>query len=154
MRSSTSRSTRCACATTAAPTGVRITCRFDALDQRHIQFVFELADLRRQRRLTDEARFGGAAEMQMLGQRDQIAQVAQIHQSRQGSTMIFACASGTAEVAERTGDAADTDLAGDQRIGDQLTFRDQRQRLRELLHRVTEHELQLISLVMPSSGRI
>ncbi len=53
-----------------------------AFDKGDFQFFFEFADLRRQRRLTDEARFGGATEMQMLGQCDQITQVAEIHQSR------------------------------------------------------------------------
>ena len=53
-----------------------------ALDQLHAQIVLELLDLRRQRRLADERALGGLAEVPRVGQRDEVAQVAQVHGSR------------------------------------------------------------------------
>jgi hypothetical protein len=50
-----------------------------ALDQRHAQLVLQLLDLRGQGGLADEAGFGGAAEVPMLGQGNQVVQVAQVH---------------------------------------------------------------------------
>ena len=50
-----------------------------ALDERDAELFLELLDLRRQRRLADEARLGGAAEMLVFGERDQISEVAQVH---------------------------------------------------------------------------
>ncbi len=50
-----------------------------ALDQRDAELVLELANLRRQRRLADEARLGRAAEMLVFGQRNQISEVTEIH---------------------------------------------------------------------------
>ena len=50
-----------------------------ALDERDAELFLELADLRRQRRLADEARGRGAAEMLVFGQRNQISEVSQVH---------------------------------------------------------------------------
>jgi len=47
--------------------------------QRHAEFFLELADLRGQGRLADEAGLGGAAEVLVVGEGDEIAQVAEIH---------------------------------------------------------------------------
>jgi hypothetical protein len=46
-----------------------------ALDQHHADQRLELANARRQRRLGDETGLGGAAEMAMIAQRDQILQL-------------------------------------------------------------------------------
>ena len=43
------------------------------------QLVFELPDLMAQRRLAQIQPLGGAAEVQRLGQRDDVAKVAQFH---------------------------------------------------------------------------
>src|SRR5690606_2430740 len=50
-----------------------------ALDQSDLQLFLHLADLRRQRWLADEAGRGGPAEMPVLGQGDEVAEVAQVH---------------------------------------------------------------------------
>ncbi len=50
-----------------------------SLDQLHAQVVFQLLQLRRQRRLTDEGAFGGLAEVLGVGQGHEIPQVAQVH---------------------------------------------------------------------------
>src|SRR5690606_17609173 len=50
-----------------------------AFHQRHAQFLLQLADLRRQRRLADEAGRGRAAEVAMVGQRHQVLEVAEVH---------------------------------------------------------------------------
>jgi alkyl hydroperoxide reductase subunit AhpC len=49
------------------------------LDESDAQFLLELLDLRRQGRLADETRLGGAAEVPVLGESDEVAQVAQVH---------------------------------------------------------------------------
>jgi hypothetical protein len=48
-------------------------------DQGHAKLVLELPDLRRQGRLTDEARFGGAAEMYAFEEGIQRAEITQKH---------------------------------------------------------------------------
>ena len=50
-----------------------------AFDQLHAEFVLEFFQLRRQRRLADMAGFGRAAEMPLVGEGDQVAQVAEVH---------------------------------------------------------------------------
>src|SRR5690606_18081321 len=50
-----------------------------ALEQRHPEFLLQLPDLRRQRRLADEAGLGRPAEVAVLGQGDEVAEVAQVH---------------------------------------------------------------------------
>ena len=50
-----------------------------ALDQRHAEVFLELADLRRQGRLADEAALGGLAEMTLVGQGDQVTEITQVH---------------------------------------------------------------------------
>src|SRR5690349_21025953 len=50
-----------------------------ALDERDAEFFLELADLRRQGRLADEACGRGAAEMLVFGERNQISEVTEVH---------------------------------------------------------------------------
>jgi hypothetical protein len=50
-----------------------------ALDEGDAELVFELLDLRRQRRLADETRLGGVAEVLVLGEGDEVTQIAQVH---------------------------------------------------------------------------
>ena len=50
-----------------------------AFHQGHAQLFLELADLGGQGRLADEARGRGTAEMLVVGQRDQVVDVAQVH---------------------------------------------------------------------------
>lgn len=50
-----------------------------ALHQRHAQFLLQLADLGRERRLTDEAGRGGSSEMPMIGKSDEVSEVTQVH---------------------------------------------------------------------------
>ena len=50
-----------------------------AFDQRDAKLFLELADLRRQGRLADEARGRGATEVLVFGERDQISEITQVH---------------------------------------------------------------------------
>jgi hypothetical protein len=50
-----------------------------AMEQRHAQFLLERTNLHRQRRLRDMQFLRGPAEVQFLGNHDEIAQVAQFH---------------------------------------------------------------------------
>ncbi|MCY1377859.1 hypothetical protein D9M69_654540 [compost metagenome] len=50
-----------------------------AREQRRAQFVFEVADGDGQRRLRDVQHFRRSAEMQGLGQGEEVAQVSDIH---------------------------------------------------------------------------
>src|SRR3546814_8917575 len=50
-----------------------------AFDQRHAQFLLQLADLGGERGLADEARRRGAAEVQVLGEGDEVLEVTQVH---------------------------------------------------------------------------
>ena len=60
-----------------------------AFDQRHAEFVFQFPDLRRQRRLADEAGVRGLAEMAVVGERDEVFQVAQVHADGPLSSMVL-----------------------------------------------------------------
>ena len=51
----------------------------DALEDREPKLLFQFADLARERRLADAARFGRAAEMSEIGNRDDIAKITQVH---------------------------------------------------------------------------
>ena len=48
-------------------------------DQRHAEALFEFLELGRQRGLADKTRVGGASEVPMFGDGDQVLEVAQIH---------------------------------------------------------------------------
>ena len=50
-----------------------------ALDERHAELGLEAADLLRQRRLRDVLAGGSAGEMALVGERDEVAQLAEIH---------------------------------------------------------------------------
>ena len=50
-----------------------------AFDQLDAELLLQLLDLGRQRRLAHEAGLGGLAEVAVLGHRDEILQVAQVH---------------------------------------------------------------------------
>src|SRR5262249_32641717 len=52
-----------------------------AIEQPDSELVFELANLLAQRRLCDMQSCGSAAEMQFLGNRNEIAEVSQLHMS-------------------------------------------------------------------------
>jgi len=52
-----------------------------AREQGDAEFLFEAADRQRQRRLRDGEPLRGAAEVQFLGQRGEVAQGAQLHGS-------------------------------------------------------------------------
>ena len=52
-----------------------------ALDERDAELLLQLLDLRRQRRLADEARLGRPAEVAVVGHGDQVLEVAQVHRS-------------------------------------------------------------------------
>ena len=54
----------------------------DAVEQRAADLLLELADLVRQRRLRDVNALGGAGEAQALGERREIAEVAELHRAR------------------------------------------------------------------------
>jgi hypothetical protein len=58
--------------------GQRDTLRL-ALDERYAQVLLEFADLRRQRWLADARSSGRPAEMPLVSERDQIAEVPEIH---------------------------------------------------------------------------
>jgi hypothetical protein len=49
-------------------------------DERNAEFFLQLADLRGQRRLADEAGFGRAAEVLVVGEGHQVTQVAEVHE--------------------------------------------------------------------------
>ena len=51
------------------------------LDEGDAELLLELHDLGRQRRLADEARLGGPAEMAVVGHGDQVLEIAQVHRS-------------------------------------------------------------------------
>jgi hypothetical protein len=53
-----------------------------ALEQRHAQARLERLDLLGERRRGDVQTVGGAAEMQLLGDRDEVPQLAQLHRDR------------------------------------------------------------------------
>ncbi|MNI73621.1 hypothetical protein D3C73_1296420 [compost metagenome] len=66
-----------------------------AFHQRQAQFLFQLADLRRQRRLADEAGSGGPAEVLVIGQGHQVFQVTQVHpQTSRGTAPAGRCPAG------------------------------------------------------------
>lgn len=50
-----------------------------ALEDLYVQFVFELLDGDRQGRLADETRFGGAAEVPLAGDSDNVFQFGEGH---------------------------------------------------------------------------
>src|SRR3546814_20499146 len=50
-----------------------------AFDQRHAQFLLQLADLGGERGLADEARPRGAAAVQVLGEGDEVLEVTPVH---------------------------------------------------------------------------
>ena len=50
-----------------------------ALEQRDAEQLLELAQLHRERRLADAAGLGGAAEMPVLGDGQQVAEVTEVH---------------------------------------------------------------------------
>jgi hypothetical protein len=50
-----------------------------AFDQGDAELVFQLADLRGQRRLADEAGRGGTAEVLVVGKRDEVAEITEVH---------------------------------------------------------------------------
>jgi len=50
-----------------------------AFHQRHAKLILQLADLRGQRRLADEARRRRATEVLVIGEGDQISEVTQVH---------------------------------------------------------------------------
>jgi len=50
-----------------------------AMEELDAEFLFELPDLMAERRLAEMQPLGGAAEVQRLGQRDDVAKVAQLH---------------------------------------------------------------------------
>jgi len=50
-----------------------------AMEQGYAQFLLERANLHRQRRLRDMQSFRRPAEVQFLGDSDEVAQVAQFH---------------------------------------------------------------------------
>ena len=79
-----------------------------AFDQRHAEFILELLDLGRQRRLADEAGCGGAAEMFVVGERNQVLQIAQIHVS---DTLVSAA--GAAECSRYSAQPLNAVNAGD-----------------------------------------
>ncbi len=70
----------CALRDLAADLGQQHLAR-SALDQGHAEFLLELANLGRQGRLAHATRFRGTAEMAVLGERDEIAQVTEVHGS-------------------------------------------------------------------------
>src|SRR5690348_16525161 len=53
-----------------------------AFDDRHTEFLFELADAARQRGLGDVARLCRACEVLLAGERDQILQLSDVHCDR------------------------------------------------------------------------
>ena len=58
---------------------VSMTWRGSALDQLDAELLLQLLDLGRQRRLADEARLGGPAEVAVVGHGDQVLEIAQVH---------------------------------------------------------------------------
>ena len=65
-------------ATISSPASVSDTLLGVALDELHAEGVLELLQLRRQRRLADEAARGGAAEVALIGHGHQITQVLEL----------------------------------------------------------------------------
>ena len=53
-----------------------------ALDELHAEVFLELLELRRQRRLADEAALGRAAEVARVGEGDEVAQVLELSMDR------------------------------------------------------------------------
>jgi hypothetical protein len=58
------------------------------LEKRHTEYVFQPADLCAQGRLTDVAAGGGAAKVPLLGQGDDVLEVAEVHVGR-GSWFVI-----------------------------------------------------------------
>ena len=50
-----------------------------AAEQLHLQFGFECSDLLAERRLLDAQPLGGAGDVAFLGDRDEVAEMAQLH---------------------------------------------------------------------------
>ena len=51
------------------------------MEQRRAEFLFQLPDLRAKRRLADTHPFGRPGEIQLFGDRNEIAKMAQFHGS-------------------------------------------------------------------------
>ena len=64
-------------ATTSSPTSVSRTLRLSAFHQLRAEQALELLDAGRQRGLGDELGFRGGAEIEALGELDQVAELAQ-----------------------------------------------------------------------------
>ena len=62
-----------------SPTGVSHHATVAPFDQRHAEALFEFLELGRERGLADKKRVGGAAEVPMFGDGDQLLEIAQIH---------------------------------------------------------------------------
>src|SRR5690606_27195369 len=62
-----------------------------ALEQAHPEFLFQGLDLLAQRRLGNAQHLSGAAEMQLLGDGDEIAQVAQFHKGSMSRKTYRSC---------------------------------------------------------------
>ena len=65
----------------AAPVGGQRDRAAVAFEEAHLQVAFERLDLLRERRARDVQTFGGAAEVQFLGDGDEVAQLAKLHGS-------------------------------------------------------------------------
>ena len=59
-----------------------------ALDQLHAELVLQLLQLGRQRRLADEARLGGATEVAVVRNGDQVPEVLQVHVRTSGPAAV------------------------------------------------------------------
>ena len=69
--------------------GRDVQCFVRPFEEDDAEIVFKLLQLSAQRRLTDMTGFGGAAEMAMIGQGNEIAQFAQRHaQNPQGTSAM------------------------------------------------------------------
>ncbi len=60
-----------------------------ALDQRHAEVALELADLGGQGRLADETPLRRAAEMPLIGEGNEVAEVAQVHGGRISEAIVY-----------------------------------------------------------------
>ncbi len=79
-----SSSTFCACSTMRSPTGVTVTSALAPLEQRRAQLFLELLDRHRQGGLAHEAFLRGAAEIALLRDGHDVAQLGERHRLRCG----------------------------------------------------------------------
>src|SRR6478672_8840317 len=68
------------------PRGRQLHPAWNALEQRHADLTLEVTDLPAQWRLRDPQALGGAAEVGLLGHRDEVAEMSELHATRRAAS--------------------------------------------------------------------